>query len=77
MPWIINMELPSQASFPLSNRYYDHFHSSSCQGSQTDKITEENLVSIAKNKGPSIRVKMHQTFFLILATISLISAEWM
>ena len=42
--------------------------------SQTDKITEENLsqfeklylVSIAKNKYPSIRVKMHQTFFLFL-----------
>ena len=25
MPWIINIELPSQASFPPSNRYYDHF----------------------------------------------------
>ena len=40
--------------------------------SQTDKITEENLsqklylVSIAKNKDPNIRVKMHQTFFLFL-----------
>ena len=52
--------------------------------SQTDKITEENLsqfeklylVLIAKNKDPSIRVKMHQTFF-IFTTICLISAEWM
>ena len=38
-----------------------------------DKINEENLsqklylVSIAKNKDPSSRVKMHQTFFLLLA----------
>ena len=24
MPWIISMELPSDASFPLSNRYFDH-----------------------------------------------------
>ena len=47
--------------------------------SQTDKITEENLsqfeklylVSIAKNKDPSIRVKMHQTFFLFLPLFAL------
>ena len=38
--------------------------------SETDKITEEKLsqklylVLIAKNEDPSIRVKMHQTFFL-------------
>ena len=38
--------------------------------SQTDKIAEENLsqkfylVSIAKNKNPTIRVKMHQAFFI-------------
>ena len=48
--------------------------------SQTDKITEKNLsqklylVSIAKNKDPSIRVKIHQTF---LTNICLISVEWM
>ena len=57
---------------------FTHFHSSSCQGNiflhQTGKITEENLsqfeklylVSIAKNKYPSIRVKMYQTRFLFL-----------
>ena len=45
--------------------------------SQTDKITEENLsqklylMSIAKNKDPSIRVKMHQTFFLFLPLFAL------
>ena len=38
-------------------------------------IAEENLsqklflVSIVKNKDPSIRVKMHQTFFFILNKI--------
>ena len=45
------------------------------------KITEENLlrfVSIAKDEKPSIRVKIHQIFFvLIFTTICLISAEWM
>ena len=44
------------------------------------QITEENLsqfVSIAKDKDPSIRVKIHQTFFFIFTTICLISAEWM
>ena len=40
--------------------------------SQTDKITEENLsqkmylVSIAKNKDPNIRVKMHHFFYFYL-----------
>ena len=43
--------------------------------SETDKITEEKLsqklylVLIAKNEDPSIRVKMHQTFFFHFATI--------
>ena len=51
--------------------------------SQTDKITEENLsqklylVSIAKNKDPSIMFKMRQTFAFIFTTICRISAEWM
>ena len=40
------------------------------------EITEENcqklyLVSIAKGKDPSIRVKMHQTFFLVLQLFAL------
>ena len=45
--------------------------------SQTDKFTEENLsqklylLSIAKNKDPSIRVKMHQTLFLFLPLFAL------
>ena len=48
-----------------------------------DKINEENLsqklylVSIAKNKDPSIRVKCIKHFFFIFTTICLISAEWM
>ena len=51
--------------------------------SQADKITEENLsqksylVSIVKNKDPTIRVKMDQTFSFIFTTICLISAEYM
>ena len=42
------------------------------------KITEEKLylMSIAKDKDPSIKVKMHQTFF-IFTIICLITAEWM
>ena len=45
--------------------------------SQTDNVTKKNLsqklhlVSIAKNKDPSIRVKMHQTFFLFLPLFAL------
>ena len=46
------------------------------------KITEENLSqscilcqSIAKDKDPSIRVKMYQAFFLIFDSIRLIFAE--
>ena len=48
--------------------------------SQTDKdywrkfVRKLNLVSIAKNKDPSISVKIHQTFY---NAICLISAEWM
>ena len=85
------MELPSEASFPLSKRYYDHcknifypFSKQQLSGKHipsskswnllvltiiekmesTDKITEENLsqklylVSVAKNKDSSIRVKV-------------------
>ena len=44
----------------------------------TDKknVTKLYLVSIAKDKDPSIRIKMQQTFFFIFPTISHISAEW-
>ena len=48
--------------------------------SQTDKdywrkfVRKLNLVSIAKNKDPSISVKIDQTFY---NAICLISAEWM
>ena len=49
---------------------------------QTDKdywkkiVTKLYLVSIAKD--PSIRIKMHQTFFFFtFTTICLVSAEWM
>ena len=40
-------------------------------------VTKLYLVSIAKDKDPSIRLKMHQTFlFFIFTTICLISAEF-
>ena len=45
--------------------------------SQADKITEENLsqklylVSIPKDKNPSIRIKMHHTFFSFLPLFAL------
>ena len=51
--------------------------------SQTDTdylrkfVTKLYLVSVAEDKDPSIRVKMHQTFFFIFTTICLTSPEWM
>ena len=39
-------------------------------------VTKFYLVSIAKDKDPSIRVKMHRTIFLLFTTICLIP-EWM
>ena len=44
---------------------------------ESDTITEENLsqklhlMSIPKNKNPSIRVKMHQAFFKFLPLFAL------
>ena len=98
-PGWFNMELPNEASFPLSSRCYDHCkkclvtifiaavvretysfikimqpispNNNWENGVKQTKIVEEHLsqssklylMSIAKDKEPSIRVKMHQIFF--------------
>ena len=44
-----------------------HFHSSKCQRKIfLHQNTKLYLVSIAKGKDPSIRFKMHETYFLFL-----------
>ena len=74
-PGWFKMELPNEAFFLLATvamitvkMSFTHFHSSSCQGNiflhQIHVMSQKlYLVSFAKNKDPSIRVKMHQTFF--------------
>ena len=75
MPWITKWNYPVKHLFLLAiitmitvKISFTHFHSSSCQGNiflhQIHVMSQKlYLVSFAKNKDPSIRVKMHQTFF--------------
>ena len=71
-PGWFNMELPNSPNLVQS-----YSKLSLKKWSQTDKgywrkfVTKLYLVSIAKNKDPSIRIKMHQTSFLFLPLVAL------